>query len=49
MRAVHATHAGRPAAEVNAELRRRFAEQAMEPQEPAFSAAVRAISEGKRP
>lgn len=49
MRAVYATHAGRPAAEVDAELRRRFAEEAITPQEPAFSAAVQAIAAGERP
>jgi hypothetical protein len=48
-RAVHVTHAGRPVAEVDAELRRRFAAHAITPQEPAFSAAVRAIAAGERP
>ncbi|HJQ00359.1 MAG TPA: hypothetical protein VJ851_02055 [Jatrophihabitans sp.] len=46
VRAVHATHAGRPVAEVEAELRRRFADHAITPQEPAFSEVVRAISAG---
>jgi hypothetical protein len=44
VRAVRATHAGRPVAEVEAELRRRFAAQGITPQEPAFSEAVRAIA-----
>jgi len=47
VRAVHATHAGRPVAEVDAELRRRFAEQAIEPREPAFSELVQAIAAGE--
>jgi len=49
VRAVHATHAGRPVTEVDAELRRRFAEQALVPQEPAFSEVVRAIAASERP
>jgi len=49
VRAVYATHAGRPAPEVEAELRRRLAEQAIEPQEPAFSEIVRALAAGKLP
>ena len=48
-RAVHATHAGRPAAEVDAELRRRFAEHGLVPQEPAFSEVVRAIAVSELP
>ena len=46
-RAVHATHAGRPVAEVDAELRRRFAECPIEPLEPAFSELVQAIAAGE--
>jgi hypothetical protein len=49
VRAVQASYTGRPVAEVDAELRRRFAEQAITPQEPAFSEVVRAISEGELP
>ena len=49
VRAVHATHVGRPVAEVDDELRRRFAEQAITPQEPAFSEVVRAIALGGLP
>ena len=46
VRAVHATHAGRPVTEVDTELRRPFADHAITPQEPAFSEVVRAISAG---
>jgi len=49
VRAVHASHAGRPVTEVDAELRRRFAEQALAPQEPAFSEVVRAIAASELP
>lgn len=49
VRAVHATHVGRPVAEVDVELRRQFAEHALTPQEPAFSEAVQAISAGELP
>jgi len=49
VRAVHATHAGRPVTEVDAELRRRFAGHALAPQEPAFSEVVRAIAASELP
>lgn len=49
VRAVHPTHTGRPVVEVDAELRRRVAEHAITPQEPAFSDVVRAISDGEQP
>jgi hypothetical protein len=49
VRAVHATHAGRPVAEVDAELRRQFAAHAITPQEPAFNEVVRAIALGELP
>jgi hypothetical protein len=49
VRAVHATHTGRPVAEVDAELRRRFAEHAIRPREPAFGEVVRAIADGEQP
>ena len=43
--AVHTTHAGRPTAEVEAELRRQFVEHGFTPEEPAFSEVVRAIAQ----
>lgn len=48
-RSVQASHAGRSVAEVDAELRRRLAEHALVPQEPAFSELVRAIAAGELP
>jgi recombinational DNA repair ATPase RecF len=47
--AVHVTHAGRPMAEVDAELRRRFIEDGFTPEEPAFSEVVRAIAHSNPP
>ena len=47
VRAVQATHAGRPVAEVDGELRRRFAAEGITPQEPAFSELVRSIAGGE--
>jgi hypothetical protein len=44
---VNATHAGRPTAEVDAELRRRFEASGVTPEEPGFTKAVRAIARGK--
>jgi hypothetical protein len=47
--AVHTTHAGRPVAEVDAELRRQFVEAGFTPEEPAFSEVVQAIAQSDRP
>ena len=49
VREVNASHAGRPADEVEAELRQRFTAHAITPLEPAFSNLVRVISEGGLP
>jgi hypothetical protein len=46
---VHATHAGRPVAEVDAELRRQFVEHGFTPEEPAFSEVVQAIAQSDLP
>jgi hypothetical protein len=46
---VHATHAGRPVAEVDAELRRQFTEHGFTPEEPAFAQVVRAIAQSDPP
>lgn len=43
--AVHMTHAGRPEAEVAAELWRQFVNHGFTPEEPAFSEVVRAIAQ----
>ena len=43
--AVHASHAGQPVPEVDAELRGQFVEAGFTPEEPAFSEIVRAIGE----
>jgi hypothetical protein len=45
---VHATHAGRPVAEVDAVLRRQFVEHGFTPEEPAFSEVVQAIARSER-
>jgi hypothetical protein len=47
--AVNATHAGLPVAEVDAELRRRFAEHGFTPVEAAFAEVVRSISQSELP
>lgn len=47
--AVHTTHAGRPEAEVAAELRRQFVNHGFTPEEPAFSEVVRAIAQSGKP
>ena len=43
--AVHATHGGRPEAEIATELRRQFVSHGFTPEEPAFSEVVRAIAQ----
>jgi hypothetical protein len=47
VREVTATHAGKPAAEVDAELRRKFADSGMTPEEPGFTEIVAAIARGE--
>lgn len=47
LREVNETHAGRPAAEVDAELRRQFDEIGVTPEEPGFTETVTAIARGE--
>lgn len=44
LREVNGTHAGRPAAEIDAELRRKFEEIGVTPEEPGFTERVTAIA-----
>jgi hypothetical protein len=47
VREVNETHAGRPAAEVDAELRRKFEEIGLTLDEPGFTETVTAIARGE--
>jgi hypothetical protein len=47
VREVEATHAGRPVAEVDAELRRKFEVAGVTPEEPGFTELVTAIARGE--
>lgn len=47
VREVEATQAGRPAAEVDAELRRKFEAAGVTPEEPGFTEVVTAIARGE--
>ena len=47
VREVDATHAGRPAAEVGAELHRKFEVNGVTPEEPGFTEVVTAIARGE--
>ena len=44
---VNTTHTGRPAAEVDSELRRKFEEIGVTPEEPGFTETVIAIARGE--
>lgn len=48
VREVESTHAGMPVADVDAELRRRFEESGVTPEEPGFTEVVTAIASGER-
>ncbi len=47
VRAVNTTHARRPVDEVDVELRSRFAQAGITPEEPGFSEVIQAISSGE--
>jgi predicted ArsR family transcriptional regulator len=47
VREVNETHAGKPVAEVDAELRRKFEESGVTPEEPGFTETVTAIARGE--